>query len=508
MDRASKGKAAATSTGPTVAPPPKGSGARPAAALAGSGGVPTASGFYLPQLPRPIPDSGATSPYPILTEELGYPPSPLANSGGTAPGSTGTNGAKRAGSLGSTVNRALQDVLGWKIKPDDTAGFIGALNQSFQLKMVEGSVVSTWTPRSYAVQTDLSGGISGAQASIYTMAKTMLDQVLPLINGLYPLDPASDAEDVTALKDLTVNQLTNLVTEIGYLGGPRVMRAQQYFQMLMGITMRLTLTPTVSVSPNALPPPTDSALAKLPALPAQSWTNPDYVLGSLGDLRDELGLSDTVDPTYINTVADEQNVTNFRIVVDYVNSLLNAWINNIQFFTGTSTFLGTQLVVISRQLGVISETIDEVRFVLDSVFIGPAQRATLQLNFPALANVTTVLGLGNGNLPSITDLPPICLEDLLQWMQNFVGAEAQEIIQNGGRLGLGEDFNAMILQLYAQAYGLYLLAYSQPTDSITAAPAIGTARVQQSLYKLVNQLLELSTMTAPPVGVPYIAPRH
>jgi hypothetical protein len=152
----------------------------------------------------------------------------------------GTRGNGRNGSLGPIVTKALQDVLGWKVKPGDAAGFVGALNQSFDLKTIEGTVVSAWTPRSYAVQSDLAGGLTGAQASIYTMAKTLVDQMLPLLDGLYPLSPASDAQDVAAVKDIVHSQLTNLVSEIGYLGGPRVMRVHHYLDMLMGITLNIT----------------------------------------------------------------------------------------------------------------------------------------------------------------------------------------------------------------------------------------------------------------------------
>jgi hypothetical protein len=456
----------------------------------------------LPPPPPPAHQGGPTPSYPILTEEVGYPPSPLANTGGTGTRSNGSSGGSAGGGrggLGPTVTRALQDVLGWKIKSGDAAGFMGALNQSFTLKEVEGSVVSTWTPRSYAVQSDLSGGISGAQASIYTMAKTMLDQLLPLIDGLYPLDPASDAEDVAALKQLASSQLQNLTAEIGYLGGPRVMRVHQYFQMLLGVHLDLVLTPPPArLKLIKRQPPHNSPLAALfpapkwpPAQAHDYWTNPDCVLGSLGNLRDELGLAELIGTTYVNTVSDEQNVTNFRVIVDYVNSVLNAWTNSIQFFAGaTSRFLGTQLVIISRQLGVVSEAVDEVRFVLDSVFIGPAQRETTQIDFQSLTTAPAI----------IKDLPPIFLEDLLLWAQDFVGKEAQEVIQGGGKLGLGEDFSAIIQQLYTQTYGLYLFAQSQPTA------ALGTARVQQALYKLVNQLGELYGL-AVPVELRYIAPR-
>src|ERR1700682_3571648 len=111
-------------------------------------------------------------PYAILTRDVG--------GGISAPSSDGSSGA-RGGGLGPVVTKALQDVLGWKINSGDSKGFVNALNQSFQLTQSEGVVWSKWTPRSSPIQTALSGGISGAQASIYTMAKTILDQALPLV---------------------------------------------------------------------------------------------------------------------------------------------------------------------------------------------------------------------------------------------------------------------------------------------------------------------------------------
>jgi 1,4-dihydroxy-2-naphthoyl-CoA synthase len=43
-----------------------------------------------------------------------------------------------------------------------TGGFGGGFGTSF-LATVGGHTEATWTPRTYAVQTDLSGGITGAQ---------------------------------------------------------------------------------------------------------------------------------------------------------------------------------------------------------------------------------------------------------------------------------------------------------------------------------------------------------
>ena len=86
-------------------------------------------------------------------------------------------------------------------------------------------------------------------------------------------------------------------------------------------------------------------------------------------------------------------------------------------------------------------------------------------------------------------------------MYDFVGAEAQDVIQNAGKFGIGEDFAKMIRQLHSQAYGLYLYAQDQGEDT-----AIGTVRVQESLYKLVNQLRDLYLKSIT-VGKRYLPPR-
>jgi hypothetical protein len=420
-----------------------------------------------------------TPAYPILTEEVGYPPSPLANAGTTSPaGSTAGRGA----ALGPIVTKALQDVLGWKIKGGDAKGFVGALTQSFSLAMVEGRVESTWTPRSYAVQSDLAGGIAGAQASIYTMAKTLLDQALPLVDGLFALNPAADADFVAAIKPLVTSQFTELVNELGALGGPRVARVHQYFRMLLGVRLSITAT-TLTIS---LPGTTEGAVPP--------WSDPEKVKGTLGNLRDQLGLAEAVagqQKSFVNTVDDEQNVTNFRILVNYASSLLSSWQNNFVFFMSTaSPFLGTQLVIISRQLGVVSEAVDEVRFTLDSVFVGPSERETFLLLTPGAATLDYVgfASPSGGGLAGPVHLPPIYLEDFLSWSQKFVTEEAPSIIQSGGKLALGEDFTNMIWQLCQYAYATLSFAQNSSGGS-----AIGTDRVLYALSKLSGQLFELFT---------------
>src|SRR5271168_1981112 len=120
--------------------------------------------------------------YPLLTEEVGLPPAPIAGGGGGGYPSTSSKS-----SLGQNASQAITDVLGWRVNSGDPAGFLGALSQSFTLTEVEGHVEATYKKRSYAVQTDLAGGITGAQASLLFRIKDAVDQSLPLIDGLTPL---------------------------------------------------------------------------------------------------------------------------------------------------------------------------------------------------------------------------------------------------------------------------------------------------------------------------------
>src|SRR5262245_39675322 len=251
--------------------------------------------------------------FSVLTEEIGYSPSPLARSAGW----TGAGAPAAGGMLGQTAMKAISDVLGWQPK-DDPKAFIGALNASFALKEIDGHTEAVWTPRTYALQTDLSGGITGAQASVYKRAKDALDQSLPLLDGLYPLAQDAKDEDVAALRATVRSQFTDLVNELGLLGGPRIGRVTQLFFLLLGQQLPQKISDVQRFV-------TGQAGSGGPL-----QTDPDQISGSLGNLRDQFGFSLAADQ--VNTVEDEQDVTNFRIVTDYVTSLAQSWLNNLRFF--------------------------------------------------------------------------------------------------------------------------------------------------------------------------------
>jgi hypothetical protein len=383
--------------------------------------------------------------YPVLTEDISFSAPTGRTSGGT-PGGSGS------APLGQVATQAIGDVLGWKVRSDDAKGFAGALSAVFALKTVEGRTEVTWTPRTYAVQTDLSGGITGAQASLYLRAQGALDQALPLLDGLYALNPDVDTESITALKGVARSQLTELVNELAVPGGPRVERINQYFQLLLS-------TPGT----------------KFPPTPLSAFTtDPDQIGGTLGTLRDQLGLRSTQD--FVNTLADEQDLSNFRILSDYVTSLAQSWINNLPLFgLNTATpFFGTQLVLLSRQLSVVTESVDEVRFTLDSVFIGPAERQTLKLNFDGAHE-------------------PLFAEDLFNWIADFSTNEGPRLIQDGGKFGVQNSFLPIAKRLQ------HLVRQAEDPNPLNRHLPRGfhTSRVQRALSELAKELGDLVQLAAP-----------
>lgn len=327
--------------------------------------------------------------FAILTEDIGSGRAPRP----AAPGSPVSPGTSQ---LGQIVDCALRDVLGWRPRVTDAHGFVAALNQSFSVKEVEGHVEWKWTPRSYAVAAEL-GAVTGAQASIYTRAKAMLDQSLPLLEGLHPLDSAFDEEDVEAVRAIVKSSLTELVAELGREGGPRVARVDELFSQLFA---------------------------------TDDLDDTEDLDGQLGLLRIRFGL----ERKFVNTIDEEQNLTNYLILADNTISLRFTWEQQRKFFTldAEDVFLGTQSVLLSRALAVVAESVEETYFVMDSVFLGSAERQVLELNF------------GEDE----EDPPAIFLGDLLSWVEFFANDEGPRSIRDGGKDGVIEAFSKTADKLF------------------------------------------------------------
>jgi hypothetical protein len=368
--------------------------------------------------------------YPILTEAIRYPGTPR-------PGTSGTAGSSQYGQI---VESTLRDILGWRVNNNDPKGFVAAISQSFHLSQVEGHTEWKWTPHTYAIDADL-GAVTGAQAALYSRAKAALNQALPLLDGLQTLLAASDDQEIEALSSIVRSSMTGLVSELGEEGGPILSRIDQYFELLLGTKSSSNLK------------------------------DPEKVGGQLGRLRDAFGLI----RQNVNTIAEEQNLTNFLIMIDHVNSLKLTWDSQKHFFDrqGTDVFLGTQMVLLSRTLAVVAESVREAYFAMDSVFLGPAERQVTKLD----------LGIGS----------PIFIGELLNWVERFALEEGPRLLKEGGKDGVIHAFGPTVNKLsnlVEAAANVARLGSANPT------PGFHTPRVQRAIEELGAHLKTTSSLAS------------
>jgi hypothetical protein len=355
--------------------------------------------------------------------------------GGQAPGA-----AAPPSDLGSSALAAIKNVLGWAYRPGaDPKALVSALNQSFKALPRQGRVDYQYVARNYsvAIQADL-GTISGAQKSLYTRAKATLDQMLVLLADLKPLLPDPDISEIEAIRSLVRSEINDVVLQLGADGGPNVQLVDEAFTFLGG--------PKWGV---------DDQTEQGTAL------NFRNVGGHLGSIRRGFGLHDR----WVNTIDEEQNMTNFIVLVDYVNSLYLSWKANRKFFDGTEAhaFMGTSLVQVSRALAVVAETVDEVRYVASTVFLGAPELQTLKLTYGSKA--------------------PIFLGDLLDWVRRFATEEGRQIINESGKDGV-VTFTRTAAQLKELVDG----ALNQPADDKRIPKGFKTKRVQDAIANLAQQL--------------------
>jgi protocatechuate 3,4-dioxygenase beta subunit len=414
------------------ADPPGGGGVSPSldssAGVNGSSSTNGTNGRTGSTVPEAVTDLAA---YPVLTEEVSTTGVPAPAGGGF-----GRGGSAGAG-YGQIVDQAMRDVLGWR-PGGDPSGFQAALAGAFQLKEKEGHTEWTWQQRGYAVQADM-GALTGAQASIYARAKSALDQMLPLLAGLTPLNPALFPEqDREAIRTVVTTELQELVAELALEGGPRTQRVDELFGLLAGDNIGTTNL------------------------------NPDVVQGQLGTLRQRFAL--TTD--WIETVDDERVVTNFRVVVDQVLALQASWSTDRDLLAviDSRSALGTILIWLSRGLEAVCESVGDLTFALDSVYIDAAQRQVIEFTFAS-------------------GQPPLLLSDLLDWVVQATRDEGPRLIQDAGKDGV-RAFAPVLHRLR----GLVEQAIKAAATDHHQPPGLRTPRVKRAFEVLHDQLREANRL--------------
>lgn len=392
------------------------------------------------------------SAFPVLTESVG------------ARGRSGQQPVT-GGEMGELVAGTLRQLLGWKPDGRDPAGFGAALSSAFELREVDGHIESRYLERNYAVQirSDM-GAVTGAQASIYARAQSALDHALPLLDGLKPLRTDADPQDCDAVRSLVRGELQSLVAELGQAGGPRVQRVESLFVQLLG-------------------PESNDGSARQPG-------------GHLKTLQTRFGL----DPRRVNTLDEEVALTNFIIVADHAYGMQRSWADQRHYFdrAGQDSFLGTELLLLSRTLAVVAESVEEVRSSMDSVFLGDAQRQTLTLMLPARQIRLPVIPLRQEGGHTVTEQkrvtrnparsdPSMYVSELLDWVETVAVREGPRIIQDAGKDGVTSFmFTLDRLRRYVRAALITENGGLQSADRLPGG--YRTPRVQRAIQELATQL--------------------
>lgn len=398
------------------------------------------------------------SAYPVLTEEISTTGVPAPTAG--APG----GGGPGAG-YGQTVDQVMRDVLGWR-PSGDVAGFQAALTGAFQLRQVEGHTEWAWQQRGYAVQADM-GALTGAQASIYARAKAALDQIQPLLSGLTTLNPAKyEPQDLETIRSVVGTELQELVNELAWEGGPRIQRVDELFRLLIGEGRK------------------------------SHSMDPDLVQGNLGTLRERFAL--TVDE--IQTVDEERIVTNFRIIVEQVLALHASWNFDRKLLSGVGpkAALGTILIWLSRGLEAVCESVGDLLFALDSVYVDAAQRQVIELRFAGLKVDVPEVPFRENPPQTVTEhlthQAPMFLSDLLDWVLRASRDEGPRIIQDSGKDGV-LAFKPVLNTLRVLVRATAKIAREQ--NARNAMPAgMRTPRVDRAIKVLAAQLDEAANLAS------------
>ncbi len=412
-------------------------------------------------------------------------------------GQTSITSTGRNGSLQQIVNNAFGQVLGQTFRTGNISNFRDSLSQTFAIKENNGQREITYSPRSYTTQTDLGGAITGAQASLYHRAKAALKEILPLLDGLYELDPSSDKQNREAVRSIIHTEIVELVNEMGVQRGPRVQRVDSLFELLIGTNAESRL--------------------------------PEQIGGQLRDLADVFGLH----RSSINTVDEERNYGNFLIIRDYIVSLRQSWQDYLDIQqSGSGAFVGTQLVLLSQALEVMAESVRETYRIMDLVFLGPEERQSVWIDF-TLARDPQLQTNNNSNSgrrasrklldprarirnfeedqdrkiafllpdgrPIYVDetaqlVPAMDLERLLSWATRFATEEGPTLARSGGKLGIANAITNTATKLM-----ILIQAASYVPVGNTAYHRAGAIRALRDLAFQTYQVKRLAEELIPPL---------
>jgi hypothetical protein len=418
-------------------------------------------------------------------------------------GSTRSSATSTANALTLQVERALTQVLG-RTPGRGSDGFVTALNSAFPtgadgtvMTSPARSVVSLYSPDAEG----LSGQLSVEQANLYRQASLIGNDALKVLDGLRPFNPTADLDAIEALKALIRSQIRSLIDEFGRLDEPRKERVESFLNTLLVFS--------TTTNPGGDRRIIGGSIFRLGQIARLITLN-------LG--RDTVnGGTSTTNGIAPVTVDDETQVAGYELLINYVTTLRNIW---LQYAPNTAIELevtgrySERLSRTSIMLPVISDSNTNFMTAMDSVGFTESERrsdaalfTTLEVPPDSVTLTSTTQSVNEPSTLTITTnitLPDMTVNDFDEWVERFTSLEAPSLLSSSGQFGLDFVTDQADTLFWTIAAVLYAVT-PDPNDTNSSSPKrrnqlkllgriLSFQRVQQTLSELVFQLDTLADL--------------
>ncbi|MBK8034477.1 MAG: hypothetical protein IPK17_34245 [Chloroflexi bacterium] len=321
-------------------------------------------------------------------------------------GGNGTGSQSYPSEIETAVADAARDLLGKRVAARDGKGLISALSRVFEFEVVDGHRSARWRPPTYAVETELGAQLTGAQASLYQFAATGIAELRRRIDTLVAQGTDVDDDRVSGARLSFLAEVDDL---LGALGS----------ESLRSIRI-------------------DGSFERLEAY--------------LEEIEEAFDFDDDENRL---TVEDERAYTDFLIAEQYLNGLKDAW---VRFRDDPDVTFGTLLMELERLFAVVTEGVDEIYTMLDTLDFDAAERRATELTFSD---------------------EQISIAELFDWVLIF-SSKAARVLKDGGRKALP--------RLCSEATQLYEFMDNLVTSPPTNIRVFNHSRVIIAIAELAGYL--------------------
>lgn len=389
------------------------------------------------------------------------------------------------------VDRAINQVLG-KSPGKGANNFVNALDIAFPSKGYDQSMMTVASAENYGTA-GLLAEVSTEQAILYRQASTNMADALKVLAGIQYFSPKADKESVEALRELIRGRINSLVEEFRRADEPR------------------------------------SDLV-------------ESDLRALDEYTAEFGKQAFLNGSGAVTIEDEEQVTNFKLLKSYLNTLRDTWRRYYRAerggrFNSLSVKVDRARVI----LPIVSQANLDFSNALESVGLNENERRSRASLFTALDSpailedpVDTIspngsdlisrgrsfitIEIGNvinntfsssptqsGNSPSMildpeylsTWLPNITVSDLIDWLDRYSNIEAPSALDSTYGIDFVTDrANRLFWTLAPVVAHLKTVVATNPSSQSMLKQILSNERVTWALDNILSQLDALADLAA------------